>query len=932
MNYALDQFTMTSGKVFIVQGANSLYTYQNLGNNSARIQGSNDAIQWNDIGELLASKSLIKEHSYKYLRCTGQTTVSVNRGEGNNTNDSSGGTVDAIPLTEKGQPNGVATLNSAGKVPLNQLPPITGGGNGQGFIFDDLANYTTEVALPATMEYYSQGADPILTGNTTVGSIRPGNAQSVAVGYFKTIPQTSYKMRLFPNIAIQVIATQRKIDFSHAGPGFDPITEAGGKGPVNINIGNGYIDTNVENQDIHIEFQQQTEDWLEITQTGSELIWTINGTEVVRTPQDPAEKWFYVALEPTFDDARPVPIFQYDLTGTVAELSTEVDLNALTDMVIYRSSHAFKILDKYVEVDDYVQLYEDKSKVVIYPQLSRIYDFDVTNPANLSTTPVTLHNYNPFLTLTEGTEEGKWEVGLPHQEVGFVDFSDMTPETLENFTVDMLNDIPKLTIKNDYDPEGLIEQLVAEFKIDKDWIYDVSTSRLTTGSASLINYYFYAGADRGKNYLRLSIKKYPNRVFQWSVVNDLGVESFLQETNDSSNIRMSLKNSLGILFLGGNDIADSLSETAESYTKLFDFTDTAPKITVKVTFEVEQEAINSDSWSYHRPFNGLNLIIQKMSSYNNMQPIEIIYGSGISKLKLEKQKNVGFYFVAANSLSEVCANVTNNQSNLVVGFCTIRYKPVEDLYGFTLAGPNGSQLTGEFALAPDEEPIITVNKTPNSLTINFRDQTLFSSGPIKNKLFITNIGAIFGAGIYPQQTVELDLRNIQGPSTINLESIKNRDRIRVTGGKATIHNRDVNSGDIIEFFNNKTESLITRKQSDIDVLTPLVVKDSNSNIVTTAKAYYNPSQKRITLSGRIYFSNYGYRVALTIEVPQNIRNKINYLIGVGFFGPASFSAYGLPVLTTAYGNSGLDLTLGYTGDNYVSGELFIPDATVAVSN
>lgn len=87
MNYALDQFTMTDGEVLIVQGANSLYTYQNTGNSSALIQGSNDTVHWADIGQIAVGNSLVKEHSYKYLRLVGQTSVDVNRGEGNNSND-----------------------------------------------------------------------------------------------------------------------------------------------------------------------------------------------------------------------------------------------------------------------------------------------------------------------------------------------------------------------------------------------------------------------------------------------------------------------------------------------------------------------------------------------------------------------------------------------------------------------------------------------------------------------------------------------------------------------------------------------------------------------------------------------------------------------------------------------------------------------------
>ncbi len=85
MKYAIDQFVMLNTEVFVVQGDNSLFTYQNIGAASATIQGSNDASTWSDIVSLASGTSWIIEHSYKYLRCLGDTQVYVNRGEGDNT-------------------------------------------------------------------------------------------------------------------------------------------------------------------------------------------------------------------------------------------------------------------------------------------------------------------------------------------------------------------------------------------------------------------------------------------------------------------------------------------------------------------------------------------------------------------------------------------------------------------------------------------------------------------------------------------------------------------------------------------------------------------------------------------------------------------------------------------------------------------------------
>ena len=112
MDYALDHFTMHNTQLFVVQGSQSLFTYQNTGAASATIQGSNDASNWSDIASLASGASLVKEHSYKYLRCLGDTQVSVNRGEGDNTigGGSSGGTADYPSFT--GNANKVLTVTS----------------------------------------------------------------------------------------------------------------------------------------------------------------------------------------------------------------------------------------------------------------------------------------------------------------------------------------------------------------------------------------------------------------------------------------------------------------------------------------------------------------------------------------------------------------------------------------------------------------------------------------------------------------------------------------------------------------------------------------------------------------------------------------------------------------------------------------------------
>lgn len=126
MKYALNNFTLYPNEPVLVQGNQTLYSYQNAADATALIQGSNDAVSWVDIVSIPASGSAVEQHSYKFLRMLGNTTVTANRGnESNNTGNGSNG--DSIPTTEKGVALGVATLGSDAKVPIEQLPTIGGG-------------------------------------------------------------------------------------------------------------------------------------------------------------------------------------------------------------------------------------------------------------------------------------------------------------------------------------------------------------------------------------------------------------------------------------------------------------------------------------------------------------------------------------------------------------------------------------------------------------------------------------------------------------------------------------------------------------------------------------------------------------------------------------------------------------------------------------
>lgn len=126
MKYALNNFTLYPNEPVLVQGNQTLYSYQNAADAVALIQGSNDAVNWIDIVSIPINGSAVEQHSYKFLRMLGNTTITVNRGNGSNTSGN-GSNGDSIPNSEKGAVLGVATLGADAKVPVEQLPTLGGG-------------------------------------------------------------------------------------------------------------------------------------------------------------------------------------------------------------------------------------------------------------------------------------------------------------------------------------------------------------------------------------------------------------------------------------------------------------------------------------------------------------------------------------------------------------------------------------------------------------------------------------------------------------------------------------------------------------------------------------------------------------------------------------------------------------------------------------
>lgn len=226
------------------------------------------------------------------------------------------GTTDAIPLSQKGQPNGVPTLGPNGKIPSSQLPASTGSG-GSGFIFEDLAEHVEITTIPAEMEFFHMGQPPVFSGDNVLGSVTLSGGQTVAISSFKVAKETSYKIRLPLNIQIGIYQTKLKIDLLNSR---NPIEDAGGGEPIILTTGENEISIVLGEQEINISSAYTAEDWLKITQTGTELIWEINGNEIGRMSQDPDYVWIGVLQEV---DETISSSFEYDLTETVSIVSLD---------------------------------------------------------------------------------------------------------------------------------------------------------------------------------------------------------------------------------------------------------------------------------------------------------------------------------------------------------------------------------------------------------------------------------------------------------------------------------------------------------------------------------------------------------------------------------------------------------------------------------
>lgn len=168
MKDAFLEFTLYPDTPVVVQGTESLFTFQNIGTVTTTLQGSNDSSTWFDIAVLPVGSVQILEHSYKYMR-TSHAALSVNRGEGNNAIDSVYTKTQTDSLIQGIQQNLQDTLqtkqdnlnapDNANKILNGELQwvDMPSGGSGGGGAVDSVNGKTGDVTLDANdVDAYSK--------------------------------------------------------------------------------------------------------------------------------------------------------------------------------------------------------------------------------------------------------------------------------------------------------------------------------------------------------------------------------------------------------------------------------------------------------------------------------------------------------------------------------------------------------------------------------------------------------------------------------------------------------------------------------------------------------------------------------------------------------------------------------------------------------
>lgn len=837
----------------------------------------------------------------------------------------------------------VGQNQKAGKVPLSQLATFLGqGGGGSGFVFADISEHIDEFSPQTTAIIGDINGVSIKAGSPVIGSVTLSSNNDIAYVGVKLAAATSYRFRLISGQVYTLYSTEKPLDPESN----DGIIDLGIGTLLTITLAqtsytangvttlNGtFTHNNVALPPVVFNYTQQSVDWMEVRRTGTEVIYFINDIEVLRLPQFKTNYTYYTLR--SLHSYLPIPTFQYDLTGTISDHYFEVDLEGLSDLVIYQAPENLDILGMRVSKNDYFQVYENKTKILSYPQLSRLYDFDTTAPENLLADTYAVANGNPFVTLTE-TGSRTFDMSIVADGLASVDFNTATfTESLDNFTVQTAGTFQALTLKPDFDPDGVITQTEAKFFLDKGKFYEVLN--INTGNGSNTDIYFYNGTTDTGSYIRFSIARWPTQTFKlYKKAPTDEAEVFVSNILYASSIIMNLKNDFSYRDTSSTSQSQLLVETAADYTKLFDFANNQDtQILGKLVTSMSQEAMDGNSAQYSLPLRNTALTMFQKLSYSNVGAVEATWATGQGFIELEKQKSILMMVVGASSTNDYFTGILGQSQKHITALFKLNYNPSTDEYSVDLRGVAALPNPVTFTLAPEDKLQLQIDRTEKSLSLSIGGASFSATGVVCKKMFFVSISGLFGDGIvYDAQTMHFDLSHTKTFTSVILDSIQPRDRIRIVGSDVVVAGKTAKVNDIVEFFNDRNDVLITKSVDNDNPsgVLPLSVIDYSGNPITTIRAWFNYEQKRIIISGRIYFAGNNNDGVFKIVLPLAVQKYYPLTaLPIPMSGSGAIKDYAELTLKTDYVPvlGQLGYTMNVLNSNYVYGTIVIPDSTAA---
>lgn len=220
-----------------------------------------------------------------------------------------------------------------------------------------------------------EAPDVTLTGTNVIGTLEVADRANLLAAHIQLDTITSFKIKLVTGNYYGILAAQRSVKWTEV----NQVTTVEGTGLVNMWVA---VDPDEPSQNhvvleiigainIKLPYTPDTEDWLEISQDGSELHWKINGVDSLQTPQNPLENWFNIYNDGDYGSANPTEkanILQYDLTDTIAYKDITLPNTDIVAGKYYHIDVRCKVLDKFLHVNDYVQFFNNNAHAVVHKQ------------------------------------------------------------------------------------------------------------------------------------------------------------------------------------------------------------------------------------------------------------------------------------------------------------------------------------------------------------------------------------------------------------------------------------------------------------------------------------------------------------------------------------------------------------------------------------